>query len=1337
MQLPEGIENHVASLSRFLLGLGQKCIVAAIKKWKENKDKSAANAEKRVIDELEYAKSITTKVQQRITVSIRGLHLTAEQIRRILDLETNSLLKDEFAAEFLKPDFSTERIVEFFVRQDPGLSTMKDELRKLASAWIDEIDKAIASDAILAGAISLKSQRAVHAELKAVEEHLVKAAIRDQQKENADDQRFNDLFAEVRGLRSSLSILVSKEGDDKTPESLNSLHQQRFDRAKERLKFGNVAVAEEGFRSLIEELQALKSDGESELLLRCHLNVATCLWEQDKKKDAAEWFEKSFALTPNDWRARRGKAFALIFRDEIEPALQILRAIRIERPDEYEHVCNEAWILKNTGRAPAAIELMEARVFEDEYYYAILSFAYSRADRNADAERAAREAVRIAPKSDMALMALSFALGFPIVQRRMRRETLNFVPTDEERKQVLEAISYGEQAATSLRTNSRINSLIDVLSNLTAFYPAVGNCGKAIVIAEEALRYAPNDINILRNLWCSQMRIQQFNKAIETATKLETLDDPFDWWKRKAESLILAGKSQEVLDAWDAKKSDARYHGNVDLICIVARALSKRHRTQDGIILLSDALNRFPSNTCLLTERALLLESLDRPEDAKSDFETAENSSSAEYRAQMLLDFGNFLFRRHEWMPAAERMKLLGAESVHNPLFTNYLICIFNQGEFRQSLALAEDAIRQETDFVEDHHTIAARCYHICDNLARAKEQLDLLVAKGTTRELEHRKLLAWVYWRMDDLAQAYDVLLKCLKLKADDVDSLLLMSAVCSVLRRHEEAIENACLAIELDPQSVRAHTALVKAALSCPPNAKLKEKHLDAYFRSLAFLQDSKVGVLRAIPFEPDLHTFLGMVKDRAIEIKQFEEHFLNKPLPIGIFANRIGRSLFGAWVALMQHGKLKVRVAFGTTEEQQNEIACAMQSECVSIDLIALFTLNHLQLLPLLSRMFKRVFVHSSLLDSVVTDLRDLQQHPKTGGVSYINGKYVRFERTAEQNQITLNWLTEIRDFLKGPSVEITGLLPETLKTGNTKLITEVCGLACVAPMLVTREKSATLFSDDACLRSLGRAEAQVSSFCIQAFLRVATFKNLLTATEYQNAVIKLIKSNYAFISEDSGVLRRCYEIEKGRISQLALILINRVNSAQYNARSCLGLLSEFAVFLWRNKEPAGANTREEWLKEIWLAFSKSAHADALLFEFVAFLGVYCSTQPAVFFGILNNSMLEIPFINRLRRDLFQDMTVTANTMCRLSLESYPFWPKLAQEWLEHQKLNSRLANLGFFDNHNFDRPIPHKKPGKHAGTKSRKARFKAKRRVRNKQLKLMPETPNLVPRAKGNS
>ena len=1315
-----GFEQDLLHLSAYLSGLSQKCIVAAIKKGKETWDQHKAEKGKHTLDEHEFAKSVSTKIQQQITASIRSLRLTPEQLQEILSLETNPFLKDSLTEKFLTSDISPEFIEELFISQNPALEALRGQLHLLAVDWLDALDKVVAGDPILPHIVNFRGFRSLRQDLKSMGTELVKSNVRAELAEQKADQRHSEVLAAISKFQPGYDLRGTNEVEDTTPDHLKSLNQRRFDRARERLLNGSLVLAEQGFRELIDDLEALKDVNDSELKLKCSLNIAACLWEQNKIDDAVVWFEKSFALNPNDWRAMRGKAFALVHQNSVEKALEIFRRIRLERPNESEHVCNEVWLLKNTGRVQEAIQLLESRVFEDEIYYAILSFAYSRADRSGDAETAARKAFQLKPKSELVLMALSFAIGFPVIQRRARRETLQFVPSDDERKKLLEAIDYAEQAAIILRTNVRIVSLIDVLSNLTAFYPAVGNCERAIIIAGEALQYVPNDINILRNLWCSQMRLGQFGEAIQTAGKLEILDDPVDWWKRKSEAQILTDKSQAVLDSWDSIKSDRRFSENMDCVAILASAYSKRHRTEEGIRILDEALIRSPSNPCLLTQRGLLLEVVGKISEARADFENAEKSPSSEFRAQCLLDFGRFLYFRHEWKTAAERFKTLGAESVHHPLFSSYLICLFNQGVFRESLELAEQAIKQEPGFVEDIYAIAARCHYICNNLPRAKELLDILVGKVTARELEHRKLLASVYSRMDDLPQAHDLLLRCLKLKSDDQDALYLISGVCTILGKHKEAVEYAHQATVLAPDSLRAHTAMVSAAFACPPNTQLPQEQLDAHYRSLAFLQQSNSGILRAVPVEPDFHSILEMVKANSEEVRKFEDFFVSHPLPMGVFANRIGRSLFQTWVALMHHDRLKIRIAFGTTEEQQGEISVMMKHDSVSIDLFAILSLQHLSLLQLLPKMFKRVCVHSSLLDQVVADLREIQQHPDGCSISYLDGKFYRHERNPEQNKIAISFLTEIRDFLKSPSVELTGLLPETTKAGNAGLFVEACGITSVAPVFVAQEKALALFADDACLRSMGKLECQVPGFCIQAFLRVAVQKGIITPTEYQDALIKLIKCNYAFVSEDASVLRRCYQTDNGRIGGMASTLVNRVNNHQCNTKSCLPILAEFSVFLWRNKEPDGANKREEWLLEIWQALSLAADADELILEFIANLAVACPAQPAVFFGILNNALLEIPFVSRRRIPVFRISQETAKAMSRLTMEQYPFWPDLAADWLRHQKLNDRLAKLGFFDRHVADKHLPAQGVVNHNYEKSRKARLKSKRRLKGMRL-----------------
>jgi tetratricopeptide (TPR) repeat protein len=1276
-----GIEPYIPEFSTFLFGLSYKCIFEAVKKWKEGKDQDKLEKDQLALQNHEFAKSISLKVQQRITASIQHLRLSQDQFQQVLALETNPLLKDELANQFLASSITAKSIYELFVKHDPALESLHDQLLALANAWLEEMEKAVAEDAVLSTILNFRAHRATLSGLDSIGNLLAKSEVRDHLSEQLSQQRHQEQMAALAALTAGLNLRSSSDGASSIPDHLQDQNQRRFERARKEFLEGSVEAAEREFAGLVEDLEALGTKVNLELLLRSYLNLASALWELNKHSEASSCFEKAFNVLPTDWRAKRAQAFMLIDHGDYDEALVIFRAVRLARPKEAEHVCNEAWVLKSSGKVQNAIELLESNVFEDHKYFAMLSFAYLEADRYPDAEKAARRALQLDAQSEVALTSLSFALAFPIIQRRMKRETMQFVPSGDERAKLLEAISYAEQAAKSLRHHKRFYSLREVLANLTAFYAGVGDCQKAISLADESLQYYPDDLINLTNLCCIQMRLHRFDDAAITAAKLERLGDPVQGWHKRAEALVLAEKSQEVLDSWEGKKIDKRFSENAEVVAVVARAFAKRHRTTEGLNLLGEALNRDPSNAVLLSERAFLLETLDRIDEARTDLVAAEQVATADCRAQILVDTAMFFYRRRDWREASTRLQQLDAESIYNPLFATYLTCLFNQGEYRRSLVLAEMAIKQAKAFVEDTYAIAARCHHICDNLYRAKELLEDLVARGTVRELEHRKLLAWVYWRMDELSQAHDVLIRTLKLKADDLDSLILMSAVCSALGKNDEAMSYGMQAITASPNAGRSHTALVSAAFACPSDSKPTDSQRDAVYRSLAFLHEHEPGILRAVPMEPDLHSILEIVKTRSHEVRKFEHYFQSHNLPMGLFGNRFGNSIFEIWRGLSSHPRLRVRIAFGTTEEQKDELAVALAADAVSVDLFALLTLQHLNLLHLLPLLYRRIYAHPSLLDAVVTDIRELQRHPTQGSIAFVAGTLLRRERTLQETEFAQNFLAQIRDFLKSPVVTLIGLLPETLRTGHSESLLKNCGMASIAPLLVAKEQGVACFSDDAVVRAIGRLDDRIPGFSTQTFIRVAAERGVIKRNEYQDAVLKLIESNYTFISEDAGTLARVYERSGGCLNPLAMSLINRVNSTQYNSKSCLPVLAAFVAHIWMNKAPDGANPREQWVGEVWLAISKANNAKLLALEFVAHMAVTCSMQPAIFSGIMIFTILHVGCVNRHRLALFLMMQEAIKTMSSLTREMNPLMPDLSKDWKSHGRLNQILERQGF--------------------------------------------------------
>jgi tetratricopeptide (TPR) repeat protein len=1275
------IEACIQGLSGFFIALGQKCLVAAITKWKEATDKAKEDRARKAIDEHEIAKALGTKFKQEVTKSLRLLKIPDEQLQRLLAIETDPLLQNELATQFAAGTISCESVVGLFLKQDPALEGVSDELLKLAVAWLDAMDSAIATNPSLTRIVTIRSHRRTQSDLAAIGKQLAQSELRDAKADERDDQRQHELLAAIASLGTGLNLSRLTDSGSAGPDHLKTQIQRRFDRARKQLIEESVTLAESEFRTLIEDLEAMGEAADQELLLRSYINLASSLWEQNRQDEAAAWFEKAAKLKPDDWRATRSRAFALLERGKTDEALKLFHELRELKPDDVEHVCNEAWVLKNSGRIQEAIELLESRQFPDANYFSILSLTHLRMENFDKAEQYARRALEIEPESEEAQVSLAYAVGFPIVVRRNRRETVKLLPVEQERARLLEAITYAEKAAGTLRKRQRLFSLGETLSNLVPFYIAAGEAEKALGYAHEALKIIPGDETTLGNLWCVQIRLEKYNDAVSTGEQLLALAPTVDAWEKKAHALIAADRSQEVIDEWDDLKSNPEFASSSDVIAIVARALSERHRSEEAVRMLTDILQHRPSDARLLAERGRLHEALGKLAEAEVDLTAAENAATTLQRPQILFDNAMFRYRRGKWDDAAARLRELGADFIQNPFLNKYLICLFNQGQYPECLKLAEEAIANDSAFVEQHHAIAARCHHACNNIGQAKILLDNLVARGTEREAEYRKLLAWTYWRLDELPQAYDVLIKGLKLKPNDLDSLTLMAAVCTVLRRYAEALEYAGRAVRLWPNSVRAHAAIVRTVFSCPTGFKIEDADLQTHFRSLQFLQEHESGLVKAIPVEPDFRTIIDLLKQRSQQIQRLEDLFHEKPLPMGFFAKRVGCSAFELWSTLLIHPRIPVRMAFGTPAEQQSEVAAANRSTAVSVDLIALFTLQHLNMLHLLPKLFSTIHAHVSLLDTVLNELRELQLHPGKETIAYIDGNVTRIQRSVDQAASIGAFLASIRDFLKSKAVTLTGLFPETVEEKVAKLLLQTSGEEFTSPVLVSKEKNCTLFSDDVIIRTLAHSSYAINGICTQAVLRELLQRSLISGAEYQDAILKLISSNYKFISEDAGTLRREYTKTGGVLGATAKAMINRVNQKPYDASTCVPMLAEFAMTIWREAAPATAEPRESWIAEIWRAIVKTKDPEETLSEFVACLAVNCFTQPEIFVALVTFAIKRVTELRDHHALLYHCMQEAIRNLTVVVEEVYPFWPQLARNWRLHGRLNQVLRHQGW--------------------------------------------------------
>jgi tetratricopeptide (TPR) repeat protein len=448
------------------------------------------------------------------------------------------------------------------------------------------------------------------------------------------------------------------------------------------------------------------------------------------------------------------------------------------------------------------------------------------------------------------------------------------------------------------------------------------------------------------------------------------------------------------------------------------------HQIDTAFETLKEGLTKFPQHARLFCLKASLHKNLGQFDSAEKDFKLAENSPNGD-DARTALQVAMFYLHRKDWSAAMQRFSKLGAESIYSPFLDRYLICLHNLGRHLECFNLATKALSAKTEFDPTLRELAARCAYNANDLPSAKKHFEELVQRGSGKMVEHQKMLAQVYLRLDEADKALAVLKKAHALAPKDVDVSIGLSFAFSLKKQHAEAIKHAFSAVNVAGKNARAHMAFVKASLDCPLGLKIEEKYRKAFQRSLEFLNKHSSGFIKAIPVEEDLSSIIAMVKARAEHADHIQDLILNKNMPMAVLARQLGLSAFRAWMGLMAHPKLHVHLAFGTSDEQAKETDNAHRAKSICLDVFALLTLRLLNQLDLLPKIFPEIFIHTAVLETVVESIREMEMDKTGESISFHDGKLVRTEIGPEQAKERLNFLKDIRDFLKSEAVTLVGL------------------------------------------------------------------------------------------------------------------------------------------------------------------------------------------------------------------------------------------------------------------------------------------------------------------------
>lgn len=1262
-------------LANFALGIAQNCIVGAVTEWKKLRDDERARQNSEYLADYEHHKNLTSRVSQKITESFRNLSLTKCDAELLLPLANDQLLSDELARQIVASSYTARTITDLMIANQPALALREQAVLEFAAAVVEGIRNAIASDEHLYRVRSLQFQEQTTDTLVDMRGEM-RAHTLAQNAQNA-------LMAQLIQQVGALTTLKSSNAEgDAVAEHLKTSNQKRFDRALAGLLRGSIVTAEKEFRDVVSDLESQGNFADKHLLFRAYTNLGSSLWQQFRRSEAIPYFEKASEIKPEDLKAKTNKALCYVEKGDFPLARSLLDEARAANPNSFDPIYLLSSLSLEEGNAPAAIRILKERAFETDDYYSALAFAYLRNNEYAGAENAARRALAIDADCLQAQIALAHSLGFPLIEARLRPGAESIGLTEAEHSQILEAIRTAEGVIQTLRKQARSHQLGEVLANLSAFYGLGNDHDKALSAAAEAATLVTDDAAVLINLWAAQMRLEKFSDAYETAGRLIQFGEKLQGKLRQLEALLMDSQAERLLRESEA---DPEVLGQLRreprFFELRANAFFQSHETNIALDVIKEGLAAFPNHGRLLTARACFLEDLGQIDSAREDIENAEKAASADNLAYVLAQAAMFFYRQRQWQAAIERFSRGGADSIYSPFLEVYLTCLHNARNYSLCFELSTAAIRAKAKFDPMLYELAARSAYNSDNLKAAEHYLDQLVRRTTGDGVQHQAMLAQVYLRLDEPGKAYDVLKKAHAHKRQDLNILIGLSFVETLRKEHKEAFRHAQEAVKAAPDDVRAHLALVRASLSTPVEMNVEPTQQKTFQASFEFLQNHPSGYIKAIPFEKDLKSFIRLAKARADHARMIESLVSKRRLPMGFLANALGVSAFKAWRGLVPHPKLHVSMAYGTSEEQERETAEAGSAEAVCVDAFALITLRLLNRLDLLPRVFRKVIVHTSTLESFVSDLRDNEIRKPALTVSYVDGKLARSEMSAEDVALWFAFLQDVRNFLKGPGVELASLDRTVPMTEEMRQAIEILGSAYYDPILLAQNLNVAFYCDDAPMRSLASIEHHIPTFCTQAVLRVARGRGLLSDAEYEDCIIELLRHNYHFVSESADTILRLAESEQFQLTLLSRRLLNRLSQPELNQSFSVKILGEFFVLLWRSDFTKSGGRRDEWLGVCIEALFKPDLPGSLVIEFLLFMALRSQHNPDLFWGatrwVLSSGKLALP-----ERTFFYACSQTViEQMSKLMAQQYPWWRSLAEQWRYLARMNHMLERNGW--------------------------------------------------------
>ncbi|MDD2732275.1 MAG: tetratricopeptide repeat protein [Candidatus Pacebacteria bacterium] len=1025
--------------------------------------------------------------------------------------------------------------------------------------------------------------------------------------------KLTDLFAKHCHLRSQFPDLIMPDVEKQIQESTAQVidriesadevrkeyktkreqeYQRRIDQAKEKLDQGKYETAKKEYELILGDLNLNTEKIDPHINFRVFNNLGVCELNLGNPDKAAELFDKAYKAEPNLPMAICKLALSKLLKGDAEGGLSVVEELLKKHPNDDQAISTKANILNGLQKYDDLIAFLKQKgktvlvhwfeglkkTLEKDYDGAVVSF---------------ENVVRAEPKNIKALLYV--AQNIMVGMRDVVRD--NPLPSDripdEIKKKFERAIECLNQAVQFLKDIEQKDDLEMAYANLSGCFVAIGQYEKSIASADQASAINPNSDIPFLNKGVAQLKLNRYQdsiKSLQTYKDLGGTDIDVD--RHIAFCALRIGdlpRAEKIITELLENESGL----NLDIAELAIDLYSRKLDNEKLNPLLKRLEEGFPNNSQALRIRASYMQRVGMSGARDLLQRALESSVSESEKVITEIELADLLYDQKEFASAAEIYKKYLKIGQSDLTISRYAQCLYNSGQFGTLLDWTNtlETKSRENPTIEQ---IEAHTNLYLGNLDRASQQYKNLFEKNPNnfQHLVNYGMCRFRLGRENDAKVAFDAV----KSRAEETRDLVILASGYEFIGEWDTAIELTFKALENDPNNPKAHLAFIFTFLK-REQADGKEpdqKHIKAFQKSMAEFNKRFPEEKALQGFEVkdnDISQILKMVDQAAEVIDNATNLYKESQAPLATVPKLAGKRPFDVWAAFTQMPAVGIKISFGSPDEVKNEalIIEEYKNRSIVVDIYPLFLLAHLDQLDLLSKIFKKIYVHQSVMDEL-TEIIDDRKISAKKGVSMlgkIDGNHRMTEISPEQVKKTLNLLEKIRNFISSnPGIEVRGLTKEKEKGTEQRDILDILEESTRDSVLLAKELEFPLYCDDRILRAFIGQEYKIKSFSSQTLFVVAQKNNHISLDQRHEFQKTMIDFNYEFISIDAVFIFNQLKKANYEIDGIQKVISNLAKK-ETNIESLGVVFADFLLLLTLDRYVASLtklNTYREILKQV---------------------------------------------------------------------------------------------------------------------------------------------------------